>query len=286
MRSSRYVTPPLLLSYGTLILRVKYINGTLKVKFELDTTSKSKPVAGPDDLLLLLVQHWARDEHVYPTEDDRLDVATILLFQSYTGGRPAEFVHSSKGKASEDPLGEAEETNKNQRIQERKNVDDDEEDNTDDGLEFDDDSDAGDGPEYENDLLFDSDDDATAAADDDAATDDEGTEATADRDSGYNSDRTDVTMTEDTDDCFTVEVDGAGRPVRQSGDADELDEFGEARRKYKALCYEDICLWIVKNPKEGERDLLAMEVHLRHHKGVDNKPKPYVALNAVHINLG
>ena len=27
-----------------------------------------------------------------------------------------------------------------------------------------------------------------------------------------------------------------------------------------------------------------MEVHLRHHKGVDNKSKPYVALNAVHSN--
>ncbi|KAH6674828.1 hypothetical protein B0J14DRAFT_22861 [Halenospora varia] len=77
----------------------------LKVRFELDAISKSKPVAGPDDLLLLLVQYWARDEHVFPTEDDRHDAATILLFQSYTGGRPAEFVHSSKGKASEDPLG-------------------------------------------------------------------------------------------------------------------------------------------------------------------------------------
>jgi hypothetical protein len=274
----------LLLLYGTLILRVKYINGTLKVKFELDTTSKSKPVAGPDDLLLLLVQHWARDEHVYPTEDDRHDVATILLFQSYTGGRPAEFVHSSKGKASEDPLGEADETDKNKRRQERKDVDNDEDSNADDGLVFDDDSDAGDGPEYENDLLFDSDDDVDDA--DDATPDDEGTDETADRDSGYNSDRTDVTMTEDTDDCFTVELDGAGQPVRQNGDADELDEFGEARRKYKALCYEDICLWIVRNPKEGERDILAMEVHLRHHKGVDNKPKPSVALNAVHKNPG
>jgi hypothetical protein len=251
-----------------LILRVKYINGTLKVKFELDTTSKSKPVAGPDDLLLLLVQHWARDEHVYPTEDDRHDVATILLFQSYTGGRPAEFVYSSKGKASEDPLGEAEETNKNKRRQERKDVDDD------------DDSDAGDGPEYENDLLFDSDDDSD---DDAAAAADGGTEETADRNSGYNSDRTDITMTDDTDNCFTAEVDGAGRPVRQSGAADELDEFGEARRKYKVLCYEDICLWIVKNPKEGERDLLAIEVHLRYYKGVDNKPKPYIALNTVYI---
>ena len=58
------------------------------------------------------------------------------------------------------------------------------------------------------------------------------------------------------------------------------------RRKYKALCYEDICLWIVKNPKKGERDVLAMEVHLRHHKGVDNKPKPYVALSAINVSLG
>ncbi|CZR65894.1 uncharacterized protein PAC_15794 [Phialocephala subalpina] len=33
---------------------VKYIDGTLVVDFELDTTSKNKPVAGPDDLLLLL----------------------------------------------------------------------------------------------------------------------------------------------------------------------------------------------------------------------------------------
>jgi hypothetical protein len=83
-----------------------------------------------------------------------------------------------------------------------------------------------------------------------------------------------------------VEVNGARRPVRQSGDADELNEFREARRRYKALYYEDICLWIIKNPKEGERDLLAIEVHLRYHKGVDNKPKPYITLNIIYINLG
>ena len=33
----------------------KYINTVLKVDFDLDTTSKPKPVVGPDDLLLLLV---------------------------------------------------------------------------------------------------------------------------------------------------------------------------------------------------------------------------------------
>ncbi|KAH7418828.1 hypothetical protein BKA64DRAFT_635943 [Cadophora sp. MPI-SDFR-AT-0126] len=46
---------------------LSYIDGTLKPEFKLRTTSKSKPVAGPDDLLLMLVQHWARDESVFPT---------------------------------------------------------------------------------------------------------------------------------------------------------------------------------------------------------------------------
>ena len=233
---------------------MQYINGKLKVDFELDTTSKPKPVAGPDDLLLLLVQHWARDKSVFPTEDDRLDVATIMLFQSYTGGRPAEFVYSSKGKASQDPLGDAEDANKCKRSQEATDGD------------YNDESDISDDPEY---------DDSDLEDDDDAA--DEDTNETADRDSGYSTDEMEVTMTENTDTCYNTKIDEFKELVQQDCDA-ELDKFEEAIRKYKALCYEDICLWIVQNPKRGERDLLAMEVHLRHHKGVDNKPKPYVAL--------
>ena len=224
-------------------------------------------MAGPDDLLLLLVQHWARDESVFPTEDDRHDVATIMLFLSYTGGRPAEFVHSSKGKASQDPLGEAEEANKAKQTQQRAGRDYNREDDIDDSLDYDDDSDAGDGPEYDDDGLF-----SFSFGDDDLL--DEDTDGNADQDSGYNTDETDVTMTEDTDDCYTAEVDELGES--EACDAAELDEFGEEIRKCKALCYEDICLWIVQNPKRGERDLLAMEVSLRHHKGVDNKPKPCV----------
>jgi len=165
-----------------------------------------------------------------------------MLFQSYTGGRPAEFVHSLKGKASQDPLGEAEDANKCEPPQEAT------------GGDYDDESDIGDDPEY---------DDSDLKDDDDAAAED--TDETTDRDSSYNTDETEVTMTE---------------PVWQNCDA-ELDEFGEAIQKYKALCHEDICLWIVQNPKRGERDLLAIEVHLRHHKGVENKPKPYVALPLV-----
>jgi hypothetical protein len=57
------------------------------------------------------------------------------------------------------------------------------------------------------------------------------------------------------------------------GDEDHEDIL---TREYKALCYEDIRLWIVRNPTPGERDLLGMEITLAHHKGADRKPKPYV----------
>lgn len=51
----------------------------------------------------------------FPTEDDRHDVATIMLFQAYTGGRLAEFAHVLKGKVSQDPLGNTEEVESDRR---------------------------------------------------------------------------------------------------------------------------------------------------------------------------
>ncbi len=237
-------------------------------------------MAGVDDLLLLLTQHWARDESVYRTEDDRHDVATIMLFEAYTGGRPAEFVHSSKGKASQDPLGDEEEAEKAQQARERPERNNNGEDDNDSSLDFDDDSDAGDGPRFDDDgdidCLFDSDEDDV----DDVDDVDEDTEA-FDYDSGYGTEETDVTMTEDLDNCYVTELNEFGGEELPSYDDTAANEFGEGKRMCKALCYEDICLWIVKNPKEGERDLLAMEVHLRNHKGVDNKPKPYVTRNCI-----
>ena len=41
-----------------------------------------------------------------------------------------------------------------------------------------------------------------------------------------------------------------------------------------ALCYEDILLMVVRHPQTGE-DVLAMSITFIHHKGADNKPKPY-----------
>jgi hypothetical protein len=47
------------------------------------------------------------------------------------------------------------------------------------------------------------------------------------------------------------------------------------RNRVKALCYEDILMMIVRHPVTG-RATLAMSIKFIHHKGCDNKPKPYV----------
>jgi hypothetical protein len=220
-------------------------------------------VAGPDDLLQLLTQHWARDESVFPTEDDQHDVATVMLFQAYTGGRPAEFVHASEGRAGQDPLREAEE--KANRSRKRGGKDHGGPGIADDGLDYDDDSDAGDSPDSGNDI-FDRDDrleDDTADNENDF---DEGVEIGADGDSGYSSDMTDATVAKDIEECDPM--DESQELAWQDYYAAELGELAEVSREYKALCYEDIILWVVRNPKKGERGVLVMEVYLRHHKGV------------------
>lgn len=47
------------------------------------------------------------------------------------------------------------------------------------------------------------------------------------------------------------------------------------RGRPKALCFEDILLMVVRHPVTGE-NVHVMAVKLIHHKGADNKPKPYV----------
>lgn len=45
-------------------------------------------------------------------------------------------------------------------------------------------------------------------------------------------------------------------------------------RQFDTPCYEDVRLLVVRNPVAGERDMLAMEVKLAHHKGAKKRPKP------------
>jgi len=154
-------------------------------------------VMGPDDLLLLLTHHWARDTHTYPIEDQRLTVAAIMLMAVYTGCRLGELTDASKGRAAyKDPLQ------------------------------------GQDDVKYEGQEPWEDLDDTDYIEDDDGIMDKEGIE-----------------------------------------DDHGIDSLS---RRYKVLCYEDIRLWIVQNPKQGERDLLAMEVTLSHHKGANWKLKPCV----------
>ncbi|KAG5743507.1 hypothetical protein H9Q70_013781 [Fusarium xylarioides] len=88
----------------------------------------------------------------------------------------------------------------------------------------------------------------------------------------------------------TTEISGGDEEEEEEEEEERPDEGGQRRRPTatpevetdddpirltKALCYEDLTLWIVKDPKGGHRDALAMEVALKFHKNVDRKPKPY-----------
>ncbi|KAK7424607.1 hypothetical protein QQZ08_008490 [Neonectria magnoliae] len=149
---------------------VKYINGVLKVEFHLDDLPKTKPVMGVDDLLLGLTHHWSRDRSVFPTEDDQLDLPTVMLFQAYTACRPAELVDGTTSRGREDPLAEKieelslsrsenhglDKIRRHQECMEREEINEDDDDD-DEGDDSDDDTvfDSDDG--YESDMTEDTD---------------------------------------------------------------------------------------------------------------------------------
>ena len=246
----------MLFLYGTLILHMKYVNDTLKDKFNLNTTFKPKPVTGPDDLLLLLIQHWAQNAHVFPTENNQHDLAMLLLFQFYTGSWPAKFIHSLKGKASKDDNNDC---------------------NITDGLEYNNNSDTDDDSEYNNDLLSDFNNNNDAITDDDDLFK-KGIDEGINHNNSYSSDRIDVIMMKNTYDCQLINIDEAKQLMQLNCNINKINEFGKVIQKYKVLCYKDICLWIMKNPKDREQDVLAMKIHLQHHKNVNNKLKSSVTL--------
>ncbi len=50
----------------------------------------------------------------------------------------------------------------------------------------------------------------------------------------------------------------------------------QSRGRPKALCYEDVQVMVVRLPNTGE-DVLTMSIKFTHHKGSDNRPKPYIS---------
>jgi hypothetical protein len=97
----------------------------------------------------------------------------------------------------------------------------------------------------------------------------------ADDDGGYNTDGTDDTVIEDTANCYSIEVDGFRKPRQKPNsnyDKADFDDPEERKRKYKALCCKDICLWVVQNRNLAEGSFLTMEVHLHHIKAQITSP--------------
>ncbi len=239
---------------------LKYINTTLKEKFHLDDQPATKPVMSVDDLFLGLTHHWSRDRSTFPTEDDRLDLPTIMLFQAYTACRPAELVDGTKCRGATDPLlddSDVEDPGGDRaadvdaapwgtrqrskpgrfesRIRRKRAT------SVESESDFDSDADA-------DEPIFDSDDESSGDDTSDTEYSDDANE--------------DVDMLQEKlEACPLTAI------------AEDSDRK-EATRQHKALCYEDIVLWIVKDPNVGGRDVLAMEVFFRHHKGADRKPKP------------
>ncbi|KAL3957291.1 hypothetical protein ACCO45_007869 [Purpureocillium lilacinum] len=254
----------------------KYVDGMLKEEFHLDDQPKNKPVMGIDDLLLGLTHHWSRDRSVFPTEDDRLDVSAIMLFQAYTACRPAELVDGTKCRAGRDPMIDGPEVEvvvpvKSFSTHELCSTEGAKLDGSTRATllrlspaghpgrrweEDDSDSDTGSKSAYDSDSANASDDNTsdTEFSDDDTS------------DAEYHDDNP---------------VDAVPHEHRKPGLTPPLsdpNEDEEPARKHKALCYEDIVLWIVQDPNKAGRDVLAMEVLFRHHKGADKKPKPTVFL--------
>lgn len=196
-----------------------------------------------DDLLLGLIHHWSRDESVFSTEDDRLDLPIMMLFQAYTACRPAELVDGTKKRGESDPL-----------------LDDSKHDNKN---------------PMDIDIIASVDLDMNMEINSSQSGSESDTESKFDQ-SGLDKGKSDQYVFDLYSNDYSEHLHTIGKRntfLLSKQNSIYIDTNKGPKRVHKALCYEDICLWIVKDPNGG-RDVLAMEVLFRFHKGVDNKPKP------------
>jgi hypothetical protein len=150
-----------------------------------------------------------------------------------------EFIYLLKGKASKDPLSEREETSKSIRPWKAVyyNSDNNSNTNTDNKPEYNNNSNTSNNTGSDNNILFDSKDNRS-----NNSTADKNIDRYSCLDSGYNSNRTDITIIEDIDKYYTTELNEYKQPLYQISNPAEPSEFKEAKQKYKALYYKDICL--------------------------------------------
>jgi len=66
--------------------------------YNLDLSTKEKPVMNVDDVFLVLHHHWVMDTATFPNGRQRLQVAFLVLMIAYTASRPGALVYVARNE--------------------------------------------------------------------------------------------------------------------------------------------------------------------------------------------
>jgi hypothetical protein len=61
--------------------------------YNLDASTREKPVIDVDDIYLILHHHWVVDTAIFPDGRQRVQIALLVLEMAYTATRPAALVY-------------------------------------------------------------------------------------------------------------------------------------------------------------------------------------------------
>ena len=76
----------------------QYIDVDLTRLYNLDLSTKEKPVMNVDDVFLVLHHHWVMDTATFPNGRQRLQVAFLVLMIAYTASRPGALVYVARNE--------------------------------------------------------------------------------------------------------------------------------------------------------------------------------------------
>jgi hypothetical protein len=76
----------------------QYIDVDLTRLYNLDLSTKEKPVMNIDDVFLVLHHHWVMDTATFLNRRQRLQVAFLVLMIAYTASRPGALVYVARNE--------------------------------------------------------------------------------------------------------------------------------------------------------------------------------------------
>ena len=76
----------------------QYIDVDLTRLYNLDLSTKEKPVINIDDLFLVLYHHWVMDTATFPNGRQRLQIVFLVLIIAYIASRPGALVYVARNE--------------------------------------------------------------------------------------------------------------------------------------------------------------------------------------------